>query len=212
MPMTFDVDTRDLEPVGPAATRLSPPVDLVRKRSPFYVSQLPSLSSVSYDQIRNFETPQIPQQRITPAPPLTLSSAAINATPIVATAPILIQTTPAPTIAAPLATVPTGFTFSFFQVRLPVSSRATINNYKVYRSTANNSATASVIQTISHKPSQCGPAGGGPGRPAERRHDVLLGFGDQHFRPGIVSDPGAERVGDQQCGLQFQFTDCIELS
>lgn len=156
MAMNYDIDTRDLEPVDRPAPMVSLPVDLQPLKSPFYVSQLPTTSIVNPDAVVNFRTPGIPQQRITPPPPLTLSSAAINATPAPATVPVLIQTTPAPTIAVPLATIPTGYQFSFNQVRLPLSSTNTINNYKVYRSTANNSATASVIRTIIHNPANVG--------------------------------------------------------
>jgi hypothetical protein len=125
-------------------------------KSPFYVSQLPTMAVINPDAIVNFRMPGIPQRRIVPPTPISLSGAGLNATPTVSTAPVLIQTTPAPSIASPLATVPTGYEFSFFQVRLPLSSTATISSYKVYRSTTNNSATASLIRSIPHNPANTG--------------------------------------------------------
>ncbi len=156
MAINTNIDVTDLEPVDRSVTRLSPPVETVLRRNPYFISQLPSTAVTSTDAIVNFVTPGIPQQRIVPPQPINLSGAGLNATPTVSTAPVLIQTTPAPTIASPLATIPTGYEFSFNQVRLPLSSTATINNYKIYRSTTNNSATASVIRTIVHNPNNVG--------------------------------------------------------
>jgi hypothetical protein len=156
MAMNVDIDTRGLEPVDRTVTRLSPPVETVLRRNPYFISQLPSTAVTSTDAIVNFVTPGIPQQRITPPQPINMAGAGLNATPTASIAPVLIQTTPAPSIASALATIPTGYTFSFNQVRLPLSSTATINNYKVYRSATNNSATASVIRTIAHNPANVG--------------------------------------------------------
>jgi hypothetical protein len=125
-------------------------------KSPFYISQLPTTAIINPDAIVNFRLPGVPQRRIVPAQPINMAGAGLNATPTALTAPVLIQTTPAPTIASPLATIPTGYTFSFNQVRLPLSSTATISSYKVYRSTANNSATGVVTQTIVHNASNTG--------------------------------------------------------
>ncbi|HKV92337.1 MAG TPA: hypothetical protein VJW20_07295 [Candidatus Angelobacter sp.] len=155
MAMNLDIDTRDLEPIlRPAPAAL--PVDTQPLKSPFFVSQLPTTAIINPDAVVNFRLPGVPQQRIVPPQPISLSGAGLNATPTVATAPVLIQTTPAPSIASPLATIPTGYTFSFNQVRLPLSSTATINSYKVYRATTNNSATARVIQSIPHNPANTG--------------------------------------------------------
>jgi hypothetical protein len=155
MAMTVDIDTTDLEPISrPAPVPL--PVDMQPLKNPYFISQVPTTAIINPDAIVNFRLPGVPQRRIVPAQPINMAGAGLNATPTVSTAPVLIQTTPAPTIASPLATVPTGYEFSFFQVRLPLSSTATISSYKVYRSTANNSATASLIRTIVHNQSNTG--------------------------------------------------------
>lgn len=155
MPMNFDVDTRDLEPI----TRPAPPalpIETLQLKSPFYISQLPTTAIVNPDNLMNFRMPGIPQRRIVPPQPISLSGAGLNATPASIVSPALVQTTPAPSIASALATIPTGYTFSFNQVRLPLSSTATISSYKVYRGTANNSAAAAVIQSIPHNPANTG--------------------------------------------------------
>jgi hypothetical protein len=66
------------------------------------------------------------------------------------------QTTPAPTISQPLATIPTGYQFSFLQIRLPLSSTIAISTYKVYRNTVNSSASAVAIQSIPHHAANSG--------------------------------------------------------
>lgn len=63
---------------------------------------------------------------------------------------------PAPTIAQSVVGTSTGFQFSFNQVVFPAGDVEVIAVYKVYRNTANNSATASLIQTIVPTPNQVG--------------------------------------------------------
>jgi len=63
---------------------------------------------------------------------------------------------PAPTIAQSVVGTSTGFQFSFNQVVFPAGDVEVIAVYKVYRNTANNPGTASLIQTIVPTPNQVG--------------------------------------------------------
>ena len=63
---------------------------------------------------------------------------------------------PAPTISQTLTTIPVGYTFSFYQVRLPLGSRTAISTYKIYRATTSSNTAAQVVQTISHNPANNG--------------------------------------------------------
>jgi hypothetical protein len=145
-------------PVTNALPRMaiSPPIELQPARSPFLIGSLPTTSAANPDSIRNFTMPGIPSYRITPPPPITQSSGAANTTIGVKTVPRLLQPTPAPTIASPLVSIPTGFQFSFFQVRLPLQDTLAIASYKVYRNTASTSASATVIQSIVHHQANVG--------------------------------------------------------
>src|ERR1041385_9086467 len=118
MALNFNVSTADLEPISrPAPVPL--PVDMQPLKNPYFISQVPTTAIINPDAIVNFRLSGVPQRRITPAQPINMAGAGLNATPTVSTAPVLIQTTPAPTIVSPLATIPTGYEFSFNQVRLP---------------------------------------------------------------------------------------------
>jgi hypothetical protein len=155
-PQNLNIDTRNLEPVTFQAPRVSPPIELQPLRSPFLISSLPTTATVNPDSIKNFAIPGLPQYRITPPPPITQSSGAANATAGVKTVPRLLQPTPAPTIAQALISIPTGYQFSFLQVRLPLQDTVAISSYKIYRSTANNSASATVIQSVIHHQANVG--------------------------------------------------------
>jgi hypothetical protein len=154
MAFTTDIDMRGLRPVSTPTPRFTPPLELQPLKSPFLISSLPTTATVNPDSIRNFTTPGIPNFRITPPPPLAANST--NTIASVKKLPILIQPTPAPTIASPLATIPTGFQFSFNQVRLPLSSTLAISTYKIYTGSANNSSSSTVSQSIPHHPSGVG--------------------------------------------------------
>jgi hypothetical protein len=154
MPFQTDIDMNGLEQVSRPLPKAMPPLELQPLKSPFLISSLPTTATVNPDSIKNFNTPGIPQYRITPPPPL--SSTPTNNIASVKVLPILLQPTPAPTIASPLVSIPTGFTFSFNQVRLPLSSTLAISSYKIYRGSANNSASASVIQAVPHHPAGVG--------------------------------------------------------
>jgi hypothetical protein len=156
MAFQTDIDTRGLKPVSPSTPKLTPPIELQPLKSPFLVASLPPTSSANPDSIRNFNTPGIANYRITPPVPLAAAGSITNTIATIKKLPVLLQPTPAPTIASPLITVPTGFQFSFNQVRLPLSSTLAISSYKVYRGSANNSASAAVIQAIPHHPSGVG--------------------------------------------------------
>jgi hypothetical protein len=156
MAFTTDIDTTGLEQISRPVPRAMPPLDLQPAKSPFLISSLPTTAVVNPDSIKNFNTPGIPQYRFTPPPPISASSGASNTIASVKTLPILSQPTPAPTIASPLVTIPTGYQFSFLQVRLPLSSTLAISSYKIYRNTANNSASASVIQSVIHHQANLG--------------------------------------------------------
>jgi hypothetical protein len=154
MAFQTDINMDGLVPVSRPMPRAMPPIDLQPLKSPFLISSLPTTATVNPDSIRNFTTPGIPNFRITPPPPL--SSTPTNNIASVKVLPVLLQPTPAPTIASPLVSIPTGFTFSFNQVRLPLSSTLAISSYKIYRGSANNSASASVIQAVPHHPAGVG--------------------------------------------------------
>lgn len=156
MPMNLQMDTSDLERVERPLPRLAPPLDLQPQKSPYYIGQLPTTANVNPDAVRNFTTPGIPSYRITPAAPLNVAGSVVNAVAGATITPTILQPTPAPTISSPLATIPTGYQFSFLQVRLPLGSTATINSYKIYRASTNNSALAVVIQSIPHHPANVG--------------------------------------------------------
>lgn len=149
MPMTTDVDTTGFEPAPVEATRFAPPLEIRPARSPFFISSIPSTSVANPDAIRNFQS-TLPSYRINPAPPLAAAGAGTNATATASTPRSLLQPVPAPTIASPLATVPTGYTFSFNEVRLPLSDAFSISSYKIYRNTSNSFASASPVQGIVH--------------------------------------------------------------
>jgi hypothetical protein len=149
MAMNTDIDTSDLVRVDPPAMRVLPPLDAGRK-SPFYIAQFPISNTVSADTAKNFAVNGIPSYRISPPVPLSMSGAGVNAVPTVTAAPILRQPIPSPTIASPLVGTPTGYSFAFNEVRLPLSSGFQIASYKIYRGPSNDSSQASVIQTCPH--------------------------------------------------------------
>jgi hypothetical protein len=149
--LNTNVDTSDLIRVDPPAMQVLPPLANPTK-SPTYIAQFPIPSTIGADTAKNFAVNGIPSYRIAPPIPLTLSGAGVNAVPTVTVAPILRNPTPAPTIASPLVSTPTGYSFSFNEVRLPLGDNFTISTYKIYRSTANVSATATVVDTIPHNP------------------------------------------------------------
>lgn len=155
MPLNFDISTDGLERVDPPAPRIGPPLDLQPAKSPFYQGPFPTTGTVNPDAVRNFTTPGIPSYRITPAQPLNIAGASVNTTAAATTSIAPRQPVPAPTIAQQLVTIPTGYQFSFYQVRLPLSETNAISTYKVYRSPGTvNSAT--VIQSIPHHPANVG--------------------------------------------------------
>jgi hypothetical protein len=156
MAMNLDFDTTGWEPIERPMPRLAPPLDLHPQKSPYYIGQLPTTANVNPDAVRNFATPGIPAYRITPAQPLNVAGSVVNAIAPATILPQVIQTVPAPTISSPLAATPTGYTFSFLQVRLPLSATNTINSYKIYRNTTNDSASATVIQSMPHHPANVG--------------------------------------------------------
>lgn len=155
MAMNLNFDTTGWEPIERPIPRAMPPLDAPTK-SPYYIGQLPTTAMVNPDAVRNFATPGIPFHRITPAQPLNVAGSVVNAVAPATILPQVIQTVPAPTISSPLAATPTGYTFSFLQVRLPLSATNTINSYKIYRNTTNDSASAAVIQSIPHHPANVG--------------------------------------------------------
>jgi hypothetical protein len=81
MALNTDIDMRGLEPADPSATRLVPPVEAIQRKSPYYVSQVPTNSIINPDAVVNFRQPGIPQQRIVPPQPINLAGAGLNATP-----------------------------------------------------------------------------------------------------------------------------------
>lgn len=149
---TLNVDTTDLERVERPAPKVGPPLDTPILRSPFYIAQVPTTAVVNPDNIRNFHTPGIPSYRIVSPQPLTLAGSGVNANTEVATPAIITPQPPAPIISQTLTTIPTGYTFTFLQVKLPMNTNAAavISSYKIYRNTANATGGATVIQTISH--------------------------------------------------------------
>jgi hypothetical protein len=150
MTWTTDIDTTNLERVERPAPRVLPPLDSQPLKSPFYVSQVPTTATVSPDAVNNFRNPGIPSYRITPPQPLSLAGAGTNATPTVATSTFNILQPPAPRISQTLTSTPTGYTFSFSEVRLPLNSSIAINAYRVYRNTTSDVSTAVGIQTFQH--------------------------------------------------------------
>jgi hypothetical protein len=159
MPNNTDVDTSDMMPIErPPLQSGGPPLDMQPQKSPFYRGNFPTTAIVNPDSIRNFNTPWIPQYRIVPAQPLNMAGASNNAVATVATAVITFPQPPAPAISQALVTIPTGYQFTFLQVKLPNSSNpsAVISSYKVYRNTANSLGSAVVTQTISHGLSNTG--------------------------------------------------------
>jgi hypothetical protein len=149
--MNTNVDTRGLEQVDPPAMRprIAPPLD-APQRPPFFISNFPIAPPNNSYTARNFTNTNIPSTLIIPATPLNMAGAGINATATIAVVPKLPTPVPAPTIAKALTTVAAGYTFSYNEVRLPLSSNLTINSYKIYRNSANSSASASVIQSNPH--------------------------------------------------------------
>jgi len=152
MSWTTDIDTTDLERVERPLPRVMPPIDLAPARSPFYISQVPTTALVSADAVRNFQSPQLPSYRITPPQPLTLAGSSTNATPTVSTPTFAAPQPPAPVISQTLKTNTTGYTFTFFQVRMPqnINPSAAISSYRIYRSLGLTTSGATVIQTITH--------------------------------------------------------------
>lgn len=66
-----NVDTTDMIQVEKAPATGSPPLDQQPDKSPFYRGQFPIPSVVNPDNVRNFNTPWIPQYRIIPPPALS---------------------------------------------------------------------------------------------------------------------------------------------
>lgn len=149
---TLNVDTTDLERVERPTPKVGPPLDTPILRSPFYIAQVPTTAVVNPDNIRNFHMPGIPSYRINSPQPLTLAGSGVNANTEVATPAVIVPQPPAPIISQALTTIPTGYQFTFLQVKLPTNTNpsATISSYKVYKNTANATGGATVIQTISH--------------------------------------------------------------
>jgi hypothetical protein len=157
MTWNVNISTDGLEQVDPPALRGLPPLSLDQPlKSQFFVSQFPTTATVSPDAVNNFRNPGIPSYRISPPPPLTLAGSGTNATPTVAVSSFNILAPPSPTISSPLATTPTGYSFSFLQVRLPLGSQTTISTYKVYRASTSSNTSATVIQSIPHHPNSLG--------------------------------------------------------
>ena len=156
MAWTTDLDTTDLERVERPLPRPLPPIDMQPLRSPFFVANIPTTSTVNADAVRNFQSPSLPSYRITPPQPLTIAGSSTNATPTVATSTFNILQPPAPTIAQTLTSNHVGYQFAFYQVQLALGSNQTISTYKVYRNTSSVNTTAQVIDTISHNLSNSG--------------------------------------------------------
>ncbi len=152
MPVNLDIDTTDLMRVERPPVTVSLPAADQPIKSPFYVGQVPSTATVNPDAVRNFHTPGIPFNRVVPPEPLALSGSSSNtvATPTVSTFQIIRP--PAPTIAQALSSTPTGYTFSFYEVRLPLDSRMAISAYKVYRNSTSDISGAQAVQTYPHNP------------------------------------------------------------
>jgi hypothetical protein len=150
---TLNVDTSDLIRVERALPSAAPSLDQPGK-SPFFISQFPTTSIVNPDQVRNFHTPQIPTYRITPPLPLALSGAASNSVASVKTASISTPQPPAPIVSQTLVSIPTGYTFTFLQVKLPASvpPGAVISTYRIYRNTTNTTGGATVVHLFIHNP------------------------------------------------------------
>jgi hypothetical protein len=146
--MNTNISTKGLVPVDPPAMRTvaSPSLEVPQK-PPFFISNFPSIPNNSYAAF-NSKVTNIPYYPLQGAPLLNNPSTQISAT--VTQAPKLLTPVPAPTIATQLTTVAAGYSFSYSEVRLPLSSSFQISSYKVYRNSANNSASASVIQTNPH--------------------------------------------------------------
>jgi hypothetical protein len=152
MAMNTGIDTTDLQRVERTLPTLALPVPDQPVKSPFYRGQFPTTAIVNPDAIKNFQTPGIPAYRIVPPQPLNLAGSSSNATPTTSTVASIVLQPPAPTIAQTLSSIPTGYTFSFFEVRLPVSSNITISAYKIYRNTTSDVSSATAIQTVPHNP------------------------------------------------------------
>jgi len=155
MAMNFNIDTSDLERIERPAPQIGPPLDL-QLRPPFYQGALPTNAVVNPDAVRNFTVPNIPSYRIIPAQALNIAGANVNTTAAAVTAITPRQPVPAPTIAQSLTSIPTGYTFAFNQVRLPMGSTTSISSYKVYRNTTNSSTSAAVIQSVIHHQANIG--------------------------------------------------------
>ena len=148
MPLNTNVSTEGMEAVARPVPVVAPPLELQPAKSPFFISGMPNVGApVNPDSIRNFSTPGIPNYRITPAIPLNL--AATNTIPVT-TQSVLLPPVPAPTIASPLVNTPTGYAFSFNEVRSKLPSGFEISSYRVYRGPTNNIVLASVIRTFPH--------------------------------------------------------------
>lgn len=155
MANNIHIDTTDLMQVERTMPSAAPSLDQPIK-SPFYRGQLPTTAIVNPDAVTNFRTPGIPSYRINPPQPLSLAGAGSNASPTVTVSTFNTLVPPAPTIAQTLVTIPTGYQFSFLQVRLPLGTNTAISTYKVYRSSTSSNTSAQVVQTISHNPANNG--------------------------------------------------------
>jgi hypothetical protein len=149
MPMNTNISTEGLTPVVPRSPRVMPALSAPAK-SPFFISNFPIAPPNNSYAADNFANTNVPFHPIIPPQPLSMAGAGINAIATVTQAPKLLTQVPAPTISSPLVSVAAGYSFAYREVRLPLSSSLAISSYKVYRNSANISATASVIQTNPH--------------------------------------------------------------
>jgi hypothetical protein len=160
MPLNTNIDTRDLEPVTVQVPRFSPPIPSSQgpPRNPFYVGAYPLVASTNSDAVWNFQQTNVPTNRIVPLPSLSQPGLGNNSAvaPVAVTKPSLLTPTPAPTIASPLTATPTGFTFSFNEIRLAANTGFSIVNYRIYRGTSSVSAAAVLFLTLPHSPASIG--------------------------------------------------------
>ncbi len=149
MPMNTNISTEGYEPIERTIPKAMPALS-APARSPFFISNFPIAPPNNSYVADNFANTNIPFHPIVPPQSLNMAGAGINATAGVTQAPQLAPPVPAPTIASPLVSVAAGYSFAYNEVRLPLSSNLTISSYKVYRNSANNSASAVVFQTNPH--------------------------------------------------------------
>lgn len=148
MPMNTNISTEGFEPIERTFPKAMPALSAPAK-SPFFISNFSVLPNNSY-AAANFKIDNIPTTVIVPPQPLIMAGAGINAVATVTQAPKLLTPVPSPTIATALTTVAAGYSFSYNEVRLPLGATFAISSYKIYRNSANNSASASVIQSNPH--------------------------------------------------------------